>query len=127
MQNSKFVHSCLTTDKVVSFRTWINGFMPNRTGTYGSGYNYLYADDISVKPKSFCFVHGNMDDLRAGKKCVVREKVVEIKQEGDDMDEWGYLKWLEKPVERAVIHLPNNHVILVLGKTSNGNSIIVLK
>lgn len=130
---SKFVHSCDTADRIVNFDTFIKGIYNKYYSGYGAVVEYCYSEEeptVDMKIDDLCFVHGSKEDLFLGKRCVVRDRVVECTRGSLYREkESGKIRtiWIEKGVERAVIHMPQGWVILVLGITPNGNSIIVIK
>ena len=64
------------------------------------------------------FVHGSYKDLLEGKRCVVRDRIWYC-------DNYGYVRNFEK---RVCYHLNEKKgVLLFIGITQNGNSIICLK
>lgn len=130
MENkSKFVHSKCTRNEVVWWSD-LNNFREEFYGSYGAVVEYAFPEynlpEIHGGISELCFVHGNEDELREGKRCVVRNHVLRYVNSGE-IDKNGNEKWNEFPVERAVIHLKKGGVILVIGTTAHGNSIIVMK
>lgn len=127
-QKKKFEHSCCNAQKVLSFDTFIYGFSEVFWQGCAAVEYYAKTADIRLNSdvRALCFVHGDEDDLHNGKKCVVRDQVVCFTPMGEKDDE-GHEKWQERAVERAVIHMPGGRVILVIGHTTNGNTIIVMK
>lgn len=125
----KFVHSKCTKNEVVWWSD-LNNFRMKFMGSYGAVVDYYFPEynlpEIYGEISDLCFVHGNEDDLWDGKRCVVRNQVFRYVNSGE-MDENGNEKWDGCPVERAVIHLKDGGVILKIGTTANGNSIIVMK
>lgn len=125
----KFEHSVIIPTRVLNFNTFISGIKPFYWGTYGSCIKYFQKKSgVVVMPNvnDLCFVHGNIDELYDGKKCVVRDCVVCYENTGMK-NELGYEVWNIRYVDRAVIHMPNGSVILAIGKTQNGNTVIVMK
>lgn len=122
----KFRHSTCTSSEVLNFKMWVCGLVGNFWGSYGSIVDKYHEEEkphIEVDFKLLGFVHGNVDELLAGKKCVVSDHVVCYKPVGEKFPG----QWYEETVERAVIHLPNGRVILTLGQTPHGNTVIVMK
>lgn len=131
MENkSKFVHSKCTKSEVVWWDD-LNNFREKFYGSYGAVVDYAFPQnnipEVHGGIEDLCFVHGNKDELRAGKRCVIRNRVCRYVNSGE-MDKDGNEKWREiYDIERAVIHLKNGGVILVIGTTPHRNSIIVMK
>ena len=129
MEKERFIHSCCNTNKVVNFDTFLSGMGTTFYGGYGAVVEYYYTEgfvEVNENLNRLCFVHGNVDELKAGKKCVVRDEIMQYDCTGK-MDENGLLKWDGKRLGKAVIHLKNGHVILAIGTTPNGNTVIVMK
>ena len=104
MQTSKYTHSVITSSKVVNFDDWIFGFNLSRIGTYGNIADYYYVDGnyiyVNEDLDNLCFVHGDIKDLENGKKCVVRNRVVEYNKEANTIDKNGHIKWTKKRLKR---------------------------
>ena len=67
--------------------------------------------------RNLCFVHGDIDDLLSGKKCVIRDKVSFVNSHGY----WDFIN------EKVCFHLSDGGVLLYIGYTRNGNPIVVFK
>lgn len=138
---TKFEHSVCSLTKVLNFSTFIH------FGLYSSCFkgmrNYTQVGEkpeINEDLSNLCFVHGSLEELLLGKKCVVRDPVFcytntgeIIKYNSEDPSNFIGPKgkdiclWEPRGVEKAVIHLSDGHVILKLGETVSGNSVIVMK
>lgn len=131
MENkARFVHSKCTRNEVIWWGDLTN-FREKFYPCYGAVVDYCFPEynipEVSGGVSDLCFVHGDPDQLRAGKRCVVRNTICRFVNTGK-MDENGNEKWDEiYDVDRAVVHLKDGGVILVIGTTAMGNSIIVMK
>ena len=91
-------------------------------GSYGAVIKYLNPKEVSFKISkqdfsTFDYVHGSKEDLVTGKRCVIREGVDIINEHG--RREFGRGQFC--------IHLSDGGVLLILGQTQNGNSLVVYK
>lgn len=91
-------------------------------GSYGAIIKYLNPKEVSftLSKKDFShfdYVHGSEEDLIAGKRCVVREGI-------DIINEHGHRDFGRG---QFCIHLSDGGVLLILGQTQSGNSIVIYK
>lgn len=105
-------------------------------GIHGYGYNPVYTGQPKAEPFSvhhLDFVHGTVDDLLAGKKCVVRDKVTWYEETAPDQWEsvWQahFLDYDRPPFLKGKIDTYDcvEGRLLFIGKTPNFNSVVVLK